>query len=412
MSNFEQKLAKYAELAVRMGINVQEGQDVVVNAPVTAADFVRKVVKEAYEAGAKNVHVEWNDDQTARIRYDLAPMEAFKEFPEWKAKGMEALAEKGAAFLTIKSTDPDLFKGVPAERISTQNKTAGLAMDTFRKYIQSDKVSWCVTAAPSAGWAKKVFPDVSEEEAEEKLWEAMFEAVRINTADPVQAWKDHDVTLQTKAKFLNEQKYKALHYTAAGTDLTVELPEGHIWVGGGGPNTDGTHFIANMPTEEVFTLPKKDGVNGTVRNTKPLNYSGNVIDGFALTFENGKVIDFQAEEGYETLKHLLDTDEGARYLGEVALVPHSSPISQSGILFYNTLYDENASNHLALGSAYAFCVEGGPDMSKEEQEAQGINNSITHVDFMVGSGDMNIDGIKEDGSREPVFRNGEWATND
>ncbi|MBM7095502.1 aminopeptidase [Bacillus sp. H-16] len=412
MSQFEQKLAKYAELAVRMGINVQEGQDVVVNAPVTSADFVRLVVKECYEAGAKNVHIEWHDDESARIRYDLAPMDAFKEFPEWKARGLETLAENGAAFLTIKSTDPDLFKGVPAERIATNNKTAGEATNTFRKFVQSDKVAWCVTAAPSPGWAKKVFPEASEEEAQEKLWEAIFEAVRVNTEDPVQAWKDHDVTLNTKATFLNEQKYKALHYTAEGTDLTIELPEGHIWAGGGSANTSGTHFIANMPTEEVFTAPKKGGVNGTVRNTKPLNYSGNLIDGFSLTFENGKVVDFEAEEGYETLKHLLDTDEGARYLGEVALVPHSSPISQSGILFYNTLYDENASNHIALGSAYAFCVEGGPDMSKEEQEELGINNSITHVDFMIGSADMNIDGIKEDGSREPVFRNGEWATND
>ncbi|PYZ96165.1 aminopeptidase [Alteribacter lacisalsi] len=412
MSQFEQKLSKYAELVVRMGINVQEGQEVVVNAPVTSADFARKVIRECYEAGAKNVHIEWHDDESARIRYDLAPMESFREFPEWKAKGLETLAERGAAFLTIKSTDPDLFKGVPAERVAVHNKTAGQATNTFRQYIQSDKVAWCVSAAPSIGWAKKVFPDSSEEEAVDKLWEAMFEAVRVNTADPVDAWKQHDTTLQTKAEFLNSQKYKALHYTAEGTDLTIELPENHIWKGGGGANVDGTHFIANMPTEEVFTVPKKDGVNGTVRNTKPLNYSGNVIDGFSLTFESGKVTGFTAEEGEETLKHLLDTDEGARFLGEVALVPHSSPISQSGILFYNTLYDENASNHIALGSAYTFCVEGGPDMSKEELEQRGINSSITHVDFMIGSGEMDIDGIKEDGSREPVFRNGEWATKD
>jgi aminopeptidase len=262
---------------------------------------------------------------------------------------------------------------------------------------------------PSFFGAVKVFPDASEEEQEEKLWEAMFEAVRVNTADPVAAWKEHDQNLQNKAKTLNGKNYKELHFKGSGTDLKIELPDGHVWVGGGGPNQDGVHFVANMPTEEVFTAPKKDGVNGKVSNTKPLNYGGNTIDGFTLTFENGKVVDFSAETGEETLEHLLNTDEGARFLGEVALVPHSSPISQSGILFYNTLYDENASNHIALGSAYSTCVKDGANMSKDELEQHGLNTSITHVDFMIGSGEMDIDGVKEDGSSEPVFRKGEWA---
>ena len=409
MKNFEEKIEKYAELAVKIGINVQKDQTLVVSAPISTADFVRKIANQAYDAGAKNVHVEWNDDELTRLKYDKAPFEAFTEFPGWKAKGYEEMAENGAAFMTIKSTDPELLKGVDGEKISAANKAAGAAMDTFRGYIQSDKISWLVISAPSKSWAAKVFPDAAEDQQEDKLWEAMFEAVRVNEEDPVAAWKEHDQNLQNKAQFLNEKKYTELRYTAPGTDLTIELPKDHIWLGGGGPTQDGVHFVANMPTEEVFTAPKKDGVHGKVSNTKPLNYGGNTIDGFTLTFENGKVVDFTAETGEETLKHLLDTDEGARSLGEVALVPHSSPISQSGILFYNTLYDENASNHIALGSAYSTCLKDGAKMSKKELGEHGLNTSITHVDFMIGSAEMNIEGVKEDVTTEPVFNNGEWA---
>lgn len=409
MQAFEEKLDKYAELAVKVGVNIQKNQTLVLNAPISGADFVQLIARKAYEAGAKHVHVEWNDDDLTRIRYDLAPFESFKEFPAWKAKGFEEMAENGAAFMTIKSTDPDLLKGVDGEKIAAANKASGQAMDTFRSYIQSDKVSWLVVSAPSKSWAAKVFPDLPEEEQVEKLWEAMFEAVRINTEDPVAEWKRHDENLQNKAKFLNEKNYKKLHYKAPGTDLTIELPENHIWLGGGGPSQDGVHFVANMPTEEVFTAPKEDGVHGKVTNTKPLNYGGNVIDNFTLTFKDGKVVDFSAEEGEVTLKHLLATDEGAARLGEVALVPHSSPISQSGILFYNTLYDENASNHIALGSAYSTCVKDGAKMSSEELKKAGLNTSITHVDFMIGSGEMDIDGETADGKTEPVFRKGEWT---
>ncbi|RKL67932.1 aminopeptidase [Salipaludibacillus neizhouensis] len=407
--NFDEKLEKYAELTVKVGVNIQEGQTLVINGPVGGAEFVRLVAKKAYEAGAKHVHVEWNDDDLARLRYDLAPFEAFKEFPVWKAKGFEEMAENGAAFMTIKSTDPDLLKGVDGEKIAAANKASGQAMNTFRSYIQSDKVSWLVVSAPSKPWAAKVFPDTPEEEQVPKLWEAIFETVRINTADPVAEWKKHDKTLQDRAIFLNEKNYKKLHYKAPGTDLTIELPENHIWLGGGGPSQDGVHFVANMPTEEVFTAPKRDGVHGTIKNTKPLNFGGNVIDNFTLTFKDGKVVDFSAEEGEETLKHLLDTDEGASRLGEVALVPHSSPISQSGILFYNTLYDENASNHIAFGSAYSTCLKDGAQMTSEELKNAGLNTSITHVDFMVGSDDMDIDGESADGTTEPVFRKGEWT---
>ncbi len=409
MSKFEHMLEKYADLAVRVGVNVQKGQNLQINAPISAVEYVRKVVKKAYEAGARNVYVEWNDDEITRTRFDLAPDEAFLDYPMWKAKGMEELAENGAAFLSIISSNPDLLKGVNPDRIANANKTAGQALEKYRNYSQSDKISWSVIAVPSDSWAEKIFPDLSSEEQVKKLWDAIFQATRVDVEDPVQAWKEHNATLHAKVEYLNKKKYKKLQYKAPGTDLAVELPEEHVWIGGGGENEKNIEFVANMPTEEVFTVPKKDGVNGFVSSTKPLNYGGSLIDQFTLTFENGRIVDVKAETGEDTLKRLVETDEGSHYLGEVALVPHSSPISQSKILFYNTLFDENASNHFAIGNAYAFCIEGGKTMSRDELVEKGANSSITHVDFMVGSSEMDIDGITADGTVEPVFRNGNWA---
>ncbi|RLQ94471.1 aminopeptidase [Falsibacillus albus] len=409
MTTFQDKMERYAELAVKVGVNIQKNQTLVVNATIDAAEFVRLVVKKAYEAGAKHVNVNWGDDQISRMKYEMAPREAFDEFPEWRAREMEDLAEKGAAFMSIISSSPDLLKGVEGERIAAFQKAAGTALNKYRQYIQSDKVSWTVVAVPSENWAKKVFPEADANEAVDKLWDAIFKATRSDLEDPVQAWKDHDASLHEKVDYLNGKNYHKLHYKAPGTDLTIELPEGHLWVGAGSINSDDNEFMANMPTEEVFTVPLKTGVNGTVSSTKPLSYGGNIIDNFSLTFENGRIVDVKAEEGEETLKRLVETDEGSHYLGEVALVPFNSPISQSNILFYNTLFDENASNHLAIGSAYAFCIEGGKKMSKEELEKNGLNDSITHVDFMIGSSEMDIDGITKDGSSEPVFRNGDWA---
>ncbi|MCA1029499.1 aminopeptidase [Bacillus timonensis] len=409
MSNFEQLLEKYADLAVRVGVNVQEGQTLLVNAPISTADYVRKITKKAYEAGAKHVYVEWSDEEVTRLKYDLAPSEAFTEFPTWKAKGFEQIAEDGGAFLSVIASNPDLLKGVDPDRIAAANKTAGEATQKYRQYIQSDKVAWSIVAVPSEAWATKVFPDVPTEEAIQKLWDAIFMSTRINQEDPVQAWREHNATLQTKEQYLNSKKYKKLHYKAPGTDLTIELPEKHLWIGGGSVSERGADFVANMPTEEVFTVPQKDGVNGHVSSTKPLSYGGNLIENFTLTFENGRIVDVKAEKGEETLKRLVETDEGAHYLGEVALVPHDSPISNSNIIFFNTLFDENASNHLAIGNAYAFCIEGGKTMSKDELAKEGANSSITHVDFMIGSADMDIDGITADGTVEPVFRKGNWA---
>ncbi|MGQ4664993.1 aminopeptidase [Metabacillus halosaccharovorans] len=409
MTNFQKSLEKYADLAVRVGVNLQPNQNLTINASIEVVDFVRLVVKKAYEAGARNVYVEWSDDVITRTRFELASEESLNDYPEWKARGLETLAENDGAFMSIISSDPDLLSGIDPKRIAASTKAAGMALSKYRNYLQADKASWSVIAAASKKWAEKVFPNEHEDKQVEKLWKAIFKTTRVDQEDPVTAWNQHNDNLHTKVDYLNNKKYKKLHYKATGTDLTIELHETHTWVGAGSENEKGNFFMANMPTEEVFTVPLRNGVNGIVKSTKPLSYSGNLIDNFSLTFENGRIVSVQAEKGEEVLKQLVETDEGSHYLGEIALVAHDSPISQSGILFYNTLFDENASNHLAIGNGYAFCVEGGKKMSREELEKVGVNSSITHVDFMIGSADMNIDGIREDGTSEAIFRNGTWA---
>ena len=409
MSNLDTTMEKYAELAVKVGVNIQKGQTLIVNADIATAPFVRLVTKKAYEAGAKLVQIEWTDEQVTRIRYDKAPDESFEYFPKWRAEMLENAYEEGAAMLAITSVNPDLLKGVDASKIANLQKAAGEASKGYRKMVMADKISWSIVAVPSKGWSAKVFPDLSEQEQEEKLWEAIFHATRANLEDPVQAWMDHKEKLSEKVEFLNNNKFKSLHYKAEGTDLEIELAEKHVWIGPESINENGVAFIANMPTEEVFTTPLKTGVNGTVKSSKPLSYGGNMIDNFSITFENGKIVSFEAEEGYETLQKLIETDEGSHYLGEVALVPHDSPISNTNLIFYNTLFDENASHHLAIGNAYSFALEGGKQMSEEELEAAGANSSITHVDFMIGSSDMDIDGITKEGERVPLFRQGNWA---
>lgn len=409
MTTFNEKLTKYAELAVKVGVNIQPGQSLYISASIDNPEFARLLTKTAYEVGAKQVFVDWVDDVITRTRYELAPADSFGEFPAWKVQEREQLAEQGAAFMSIVSSSPDLLKGIESSRIAAFQKAAGTALSKYRQFVQSDKISWTVIAAPSKAWAAKVFPELPEEEQVPALWEAIFTAVRADVESPIDAWLKHDETLHEKVDYLNEKKYHKLHYTAPGTDLTIELPKGHLWCGAGSVNEKGETFMANMPTEEVFTVPLKTGVNGVVSSTKPLSYGGNIIDNFQVTFESGRIVAVKAEEGQEVLQQLVDTDEGSKYLGEVALVPHESAISKSGLLFYNTLFDENASNHLAIGSAYAFCLEGGKKMSQEELQDNGLNQSITHVDFMIGSDQMDIDGIKEDGSKEPIFRGGNWA---
>ncbi|MFC2948975.1 aminopeptidase [Virgibacillus sediminis] len=405
----QQTQEKYAELALRTGVNLQKNQALMINAPIEGADFTRIVARKAYEMGAKNVHINWVDDELALLKYENAPDEVIASFPEWKVQLHDSFAEDGAAVLNIRSTNPDLLKDIDPERVAKANKAAAEAMKNFRKYTMNDKIPWSIISIPTGDWAQKIFPDKSREDAIESLWDAIVKIVRVDQEDPIAAWKSHNETLRTAREVLNEKKYKKLIFKAPGTDLELELPEGHIWKGGSAEAETGVTFNPNMPTEEVFSLPHKYGVNGTVSSTKPLNYGGSLIDNFSLTFKDGKVVDFKAEQGEETLRHLLDSDEGAKRLGEVALVPDESPVSQSGLIFYNTLFDENASCHIALGKAYPTNVEGGAGMNDEQLDQHGINDSLTHVDFMIGSNQLDIDGIKADGTEEAVFRKGTWA---
>ncbi|WP_407269178.1 aminopeptidase [Radiobacillus sp. PE A8.2] len=408
----QQALEKYAELALRTGVNLQKGQPLMINAPIDGADFTRIVVRKAYELGASDVHINWADDELTLLKYENAPDEVLTDFPQWQVDKYLTFAEKGAALLSIRSTNPDLLKDIDAARVAKASKAGAEAMKEFRKYTMNDRISWSIISIPTGDWAQKIFPDKSKEDAMESLWEQIFKIVRVDKEDPVAAWDEHNATLKKAREVLNKKQYKKLIYKAPGTDIELELPEGHVWKGGAAENTEkGYNFNPNMPTEEVFTLPHKYGVNGTVTATMPLNYGGNVIDNFSLTFKDGKVVDYQAEQGYETLKHLLDTDEGARRLGEIALVPHESPISQSGLIFYNTLYDENASCHIALGKAYPTNLEGGSKMNDDELDQHGVNDSLTHVDFMIGSAELDIDGVTANGETEAVFRKGSWAIN-
>jgi len=403
-------LNEYAKLCVKVGINIQSGQPLVINSPIEGAYFVRLVAKNAYELGASEVHVNWNDEVLTKLKFENAPMEVFENFPKWYAESLEDYAKKGAGFLSISAQDPELLKEIDPKKIAANNKSSSIALKEWRKYTMNDINPWCVISIPTKSWAKRVFPDVTEEEAVEKLWAAIFNATRMDLEDPIKAWEDHMDNLKDKVDFLNNKEFKTLHYTSSnGTDLVVELPEGHIWAGGGAIDSKNTYFAPNMPTEEVFTMPLKTGVNGVVYSTKPLNYGGKLIDEFKLTFKDGKVVDFEAKVGQETLADLLDIDEGAKHLGEVALVPFNSPISNSNIIFMNTLFDENASCHFAFGKAYPTNIVGGEKMTDEELEAHGVNNSLTHVDFMIGSKDMNILGETKDGEKIQVFENGNWA---
>lgn len=409
MESFESMLDKYAELVVKVGVNIQKGQVLIVNAPMETLELTRLIVAKAYEAGAKYVIVEWDDDEITRIRYEKASDDSFDYYPQWLADSMVHFAEEGGAILHIKVPNPDLFQGIDGSKVSRSVKAAAVARKEYSKYTRNSKISWSLIKAPTRAWANKVFADLPEEQRVAAMWDAIFNMVRVNKEDPIAAWREHIANLKTRQNQLNAKRYKSLHYRAPGTDLRVELPEGHIWRGGGGENEKGVYFVANMPTEEVYSMPLRTGVNGTVKSTFPLNLNGRLVEGISITFKDGKVAAYEAESGREHLTSLLETDEGASYLGEVALVPHDSPISNLKRVFYNTGIDENASCHLALGSAYPTNLEGGTKLSSEELLKRGANVSLTHVDFMIGCAELDIDGELEDGTIEPVFRQGNWA---
>ncbi|MBR0284017.1 MAG: aminopeptidase [Selenomonadaceae bacterium] len=411
MTVFQERLRKLARLAVRVGVNLQEDQLLVINAPIECAEFARLAAEEAYEAGAHDVVLSWNDEQMARIRYEKAKDAVFSEFPSWRQKFYMDYAEQGAAFLSIAAQDPEIFRSVAPDRLLRSRQAAGAALMEYRERLMKNRNTWCVVSVPTRAWAKKVFPDVSADEAAARLWEEIFRTVRVSEAsDPVEEWGKHTSFLAKAAAFMNDHAFHALHYqNGLGTDLTIRLPEGHIWAGGAETSDLGTVFVANMPTEEVYTAPQRDGVDGTVYATRPLVYEGNLIENFSIVFEKGKAVSCTAEKGEEHLKSLLAVDEGASYLGEVALVPYDSPISKSGVLFYNTLFDENASCHLAFGKAYPTCLKNGEKMASVELLQHGLNDSLVHEDFMVGSGDLSITGIQKDGTKVPVFVDGRFA---
>ncbi len=406
---YEKQLKKYAELLVKVGLNVQEKEPVYIQASIDASEFVHLVVEEAYKIGAEDVKVSYKDDRIAQLKYQYEPESFFENVKQYDIDEKMDYLDRKAAFLSIVSSSPDSLKDADPNKIRKSMAANGKAFKDYMVAVQSDRMSWCVASYPSVGWAKMMFPELSDDEAGNKLLETILKTVRVDQEDPVKAWEEHDHLLHEKADYLNNKKYKALHYKSEGTDLTIELPNGQYWSGASSVNSKGNSFVANMPTEEVFTAPHKNGVNGTVSNTLPLSYSGNIIDDFTLTFKDGEVVDYKAGVGEEILKSILETDEGSKRLGEVALVPVDSPISNMNTLFYNTLFDENASCHIALGSAYAFCIEGGKDMTAEQLAENGLNDSTTHVDFMIGSKDLSIDGILENGEKEPVFRDGNWA---
>lgn len=408
MLPLEPNMKKYAKLAVQSGLRLGRGQQLVIVAPLEAAPFVRMAAECAYEAGAGGVHTIWSDDELTRLRFIHTPIEAFDEFPQWEAQMMTDLAREGAAFLHVRVPNPDLLENVDPEKIAREQKAKGKALKFYKQLQMADRFPWTLVAVPSRAWAKKVFPHLNEDEAVQNLWETIFRMTRIDREDPNAAWEEHQQMLAEKARYLNEKRFKKLHYRAEGTNLTIELPQQHRWLSAGAEKENG-RFIKNIPTEEVFTLPKKDGVHGIVKSTMPLNYNGTVIDGIELQFSEGRVVDFSAKRGEETLARLLATDEGAKRLGEVALVPNDSPISRSGLIFYHTLFDENASCHLALGKAYPTCLSGGREMNEEELAQNGANESLVHVDFMIGSDDLSVEGETADGRRFPILTNGLWA---
>ncbi|MFY4504620.1 aminopeptidase [Ligilactobacillus ruminis] len=409
IENFSEKLKKYAELIVKVGVNVQKGQPVVLYISVTQQELAHLIVEEAYGAGASEVMIEWKDTFSEREFLKHASEERLENVPEYIVKKGNYIAGKKAARISVMSADPGAYSGIDQKRIAKNQAAMGKALRQVRKATQNNDLSWTVVSAADQAWAEKVFPEKKGQAAIDALWEEIFKTTRIDKEDPVKAWHEHDQKLHEKSDWLNEQQFSALHYVSPVTDITIGLPENHVWEGAGSFTPEGTEFMANMPTEEVFTAPDCRRIDGYVTSTKPLSYAGNILEDMKFTFKDGKVVEATAKKGQEVLEHLLETDAGAKSLGEVSLVPDPSPISQSGIIFFNTLFDENASDHLALGASYPFNVAGGTKMSDEELLDHGMNVSQTHVDFMVGSADMDIDGIKKDGTIVPVFRNGDWA---
>lgn len=407
--SFEERLHNYARLAVRVGLGVREGQRVLVQAPVETAPLARLIVREAYAAGASLVDVRWDDDDVQLARFSLAPEGSFEQISQWRVNAETETADAGGAVIAIRATNPNLYAGVDPARVTVHQRALAAYRRPYTGQVMTNRLNWNLISAPVAEWAELMFPGVPREEAVQRQWDAILAATRADQPDPVAAWQTHLADLKRRRDLLTGKQYGALHFRGGETDLTVGLAEDHMWGGGAADTTSGITFTANIPTEEVWTAPHRERVDGVVVSTKPLSYNGVLIDGIRIRFQGGRVVEATARQGGETLAQMIDTDEGSHRLGEVALVPHSSPISRSGLFFFNTLYDENAASHIAIGSAYRFNVRGGVEMTTEEFAAKGGNDSLTHVDWMIGSGEMDVDGITQEGGREAVMRGGEFV---
>ena len=403
-------ITKYVDLALNIGINLQKEQILVIMSPVETAPFTRLLVEKAYELGASEVIVHWSDDFCKKMTFTYGKKEIFEEMPAWQVDSLMYYANKGAAFLSIAANDPELLSGIDSEKIGAYQKTRGQALKPYYDKIMVNELQWNIISVPTLAWAKKVFPNVNDDEAVDMLWNAILKSTKADSENPIETWKNHLSILKEKMDYLNNKQFEKVVITnSLGTNLTVKLPKNHIWASGKDVTQSGIEFVANIPTEEVFSMPHKYGVDGIVYASKPLNYGGTLIEDFSITFKDGKIIDFSAKSGYEALENLVSIDEGAKYLGEIALVPFDSPISNLGILFYNTLFDENASCHLAIGQAYSSCIQNGDKLSSKEMEKVGMNDSLTHVDFMFGTSDLSIVGYEENGNCENIFINGNWA---
>lgn len=408
---FAEKLDRFAKVAVHVGLNLQPGQELLISATTEMLPLVRRITEHAYKAGALLVTTTYADDEATLARYKFAPDTSFDHAAQWMADGVAAAFKSGAARLALAGSNPALLAGQNPANVSRANIAASKANKPAMELITRHAINWSILAAATPAWAALVFPGLQEAEAVSKLWDAIFTASRATSDDPVAAWKAHSAHLHERVAFLNQKRFHSLrfHSQDGATDLTVGLADDHLWAGGGGVSGNGIFSNANIPTEECFTTPHKDRVNGVVHASKPLSHQGSLIENIRCTFKDGRIVEASASNGEDVLNRLISTDEGARRLGEVALVPHSSPIAQSGILFWNTLFDENAASHIALGQAYATCLLNGGTMDEAALAAKGANSSLIHVDWMIGSGDMNVDGLTADGASQPLMRAGEWV---
>ena len=410
MAALRPTIERYARLIVRKGVNVREGQEVVVNAPVECAEFARLLVAQAYAAGALHVTMQWHDDAVQRLTYENVETAYFEQVPQWQREQLDSLAREGACFIFVEGADPEALRGIDPAKPTAAARARNTQCREYRRGLDFNINPWCIAGAPVAAWARHVFPGVADDVAVYLLWKAILSTARADGADPESDWELHDATFDKNLRFLNEHHFDALHYTAQnGTDLVIGMTDRHLWAGGRGETPQGHPFFPNMPTEEVFTSPDCERVDGVVYSAMPLVHHGNKIENFWMRFEAGRVVEFDAAVGRDTLASIIETDEGAHRLGEVALISKNTPIRQSDTLFYDTLYDENASCHLALGIGFPECYEGGYEMDQDELRRRGVNTSATHVDFMIGTDDLDIMGICADGTEVPVFVNGQWS---